>query len=137
MCCRYGALLSSLTSVLVRNSSSRSAGCLDGSLGLDSGETQHETVFPMPGRAVCAQCPKVVQMLVGLVASGRAPRSHTAGLSVSIPLARHAKQSPSANSQRRHSSAICGGQQVPSYLVCPPPQKADEEDYEDDVCNQK
>ena len=41
-------MLSSLTSVLVRNSSSRSAGCLDGSLGLDSGETQHDTVFPIP-----------------------------------------------------------------------------------------
>lgn len=41
-------MLSSLTSVLVWNSSNRSAGCLEGSLGLDSGETQHDTVFPIP-----------------------------------------------------------------------------------------
>lgn len=52
ICCRQGTVLSSLTSVLVWNSSSRSAGCLEGNLGLDSGETQHDTVFPIPKQSL-------------------------------------------------------------------------------------
>lgn len=41
-------MVSSLTSVLAWNSTSRSVVSLDGSLGLDSGDTQHDTVFPIP-----------------------------------------------------------------------------------------
>lgn len=73
-------MVSSLTSLLACNSSSRSAVSLDGNLGLDSGDTQHDTVFPIPKAAVnftlLQSRPKSANVAAGKeLASFRHPRA--------------------------------------------------------------
>lgn len=135
ICCRQGTVLSSLTSVLVWNSSSRSAGCLDGSLGLDSGETQHDTVFPIPepGIRFTLLQPSPGQRKYLQLAKVNFPQSHThyrAIVGISTTLSLRAKPPLSTNSQESHSCPFVGmqvsvteeelarqAQPAPSYVI--------------------
>lgn len=108
ICCRQGTVLSSLTSVLVWNSSSRSAGCLDGSLGLDSGDTQHDTVFPIPNpsfelHALAAKSKQCKYLQLAKTSVPRLHKHYQAIVRFSTALSLRAKSPLSTSSQESHS----------------------------------